>query len=109
MLDPISGVSNATAAAGPASESLFAPARGVSSTASADASGDFGSFLSQLAASTAGTLKAGEAAAIAGVNGQATAQQVVEAVMTAEQTLQTAIAIRDKVVSAFLEVSRMSI
>ena len=29
--------------------------------------------------------------------------------MTAEQTLQSAIAIRDKVVSAYLEISRMSI
>ena len=36
-------------------------------------------------------------------------QQVVEAVMAAEQTLQSAIAIRDKVVSAYLEISRMAI
>ena len=36
-------------------------------------------------------------------------QKVVEAVMATEQTLQSAIAIRDKVVSAFLELSRMSI
>jgi flagellar hook-basal body complex protein FliE len=34
---------------------------------------------------------------------------VVEAVMAAEQTLQTSVAIRDKVVSAYLEISRMSI
>ena len=36
-------------------------------------------------------------------------QQVVEAVMSAEQTLQAAIAIRDKVVTAYLEISRMAI
>jgi flagellar hook-basal body complex protein FliE len=36
-------------------------------------------------------------------------QQVVEAVMAAEQTLQSSIAIRDKVVAAYLEVSRMQI
>ena len=39
--------------------------------------------------------------------GKASVQQVVEAVMSAEQTLQGAIAIRDKVVAAYLEISRM--
>ncbi|XHC12035.1 flagellar hook-basal body complex protein FliE [Labrenzia sp. ac12] len=54
-------------------------------------------------------IKQGEAVSIAGVDGQASVQQVVEAVMAAELTLQTAIAIRDKVVSAYQEISRMSI
>nr|MEC9419079.1 flagellar hook-basal body complex protein FliE [Pseudomonadota bacterium] len=54
-------------------------------------------------------IKQGEAVSIAGVDGQASVQQVVEAVMAAESTLQTAIAIRDKVVSAYQEISRMSI
>ncbi|MEH3147166.1 MAG: flagellar hook-basal body complex protein FliE [Methylobacterium frigidaeris] len=70
---------------------------------------DFGSVMAQLAAGTSQSLKAGEAAAIAGIQGKATAQQVVEAVMSAEQSLQTAIAIRDKVVNAYLELSRMAI
>jgi flagellar hook-basal body complex protein FliE len=34
---------------------------------------------------------------------------VVEAVMSAEQTLQMAVAVRDKVVQAYQEVSRMAI
>ncbi|MDJ0929519.1 flagellar hook-basal body complex protein FliE [Breoghania sp.] len=55
------------------------------------------------------TLKVGEAAAISGVSGKASAQQVAEAVMAAETTLQTTIAIRDKVVSAYQEVVRMAI
>jgi flagellar hook-basal body complex protein FliE len=54
-------------------------------------------------------LKTGEAISIAGIRGQASVQQVVEAVMAAEQTLQSSIAIRDKVVAAYLEVSRMQI
>ncbi|MBD8877011.1 MULTISPECIES: flagellar hook-basal body complex protein FliE [Roseibium] len=54
-------------------------------------------------------IKAGEAASIAGVDGQASVQQVVEAVMAAESSLQTAIAIRDKVVTAYQEISRMTI
>lgn len=54
-------------------------------------------------------IKEGEAVSIAGISGKASAQQVVEAVMAAEASLQTAIAIRDKVVSAYQEVSRMAI
>lgn len=41
--------------------------------------------------------------------GQASVQQVVEAVMSAEQSLQTALAVRDKVVAAYQEISRMQI
>jgi flagellar hook-basal body complex protein FliE len=36
-------------------------------------------------------------------------REVVDAVMSAEQTLQAAVAIRDKIVSAYLEISRMAI
>jgi flagellar hook-basal body complex protein FliE len=70
---------------------------------------DFGAMLGQLAASAAGAVKTAETMSLAGVRGQASVQQVVEAVMAAEQTLQGAIAVRDKVVSAYLELSRMSI
>ena len=43
------------------------------------------------------------------LQGKASVQQVVEAVMSAERQLQTAIAVRDKVVAAYLEISRMAI
>ena len=62
-----------------------------------------------MAADTTKTLRAGEATALAGIKGQASTNEVVQAVMASEQTLQSAIAIRDKVVAAFLELSRMSI
>ena len=70
---------------------------------------DFGDVLGQMAMDAIGVVKSGEATSIAGVRGTASTQEVVEAVMAAEQTLQTGIAIRDKVVSAYLEISRMSI
>ena len=70
---------------------------------------DFGAMLGQLAGNAASVLKNAEAQSIAGIRGEASVQQVVEAVMSAEQTLHGAIAIRDKVVSAYLELSRMSI
>jgi flagellar hook-basal body complex protein FliE len=107
MLDPISAPVRSTAiGTGPDTGLAL---RGASPAASAETPVDFGSFLAQMAADTANTLRAGEAAAIAGINGQVSTQKVVEAVMATEQTLQSAIAIRDKVVSAFLELSRMQI
>ncbi|PTW60147.1 flagellar hook-basal body complex protein FliE [Breoghania corrubedonensis] len=69
----------------------------------------FSDALANVSMEAVQTLKDGEAAAISGVSGKASAQQVVEAVMSAQTTLQTAIAIRDKVVSAYQEVSRMAI
>jgi len=106
MLDAISAPTRSTAIGSAPDIGLAGRA---SPAASAETPVDFGSFLAQMAADTANTLKVGEATAIAGVNGQVSTQKVVEAVMATEQTLQSAIAIRDKVVSAFLEISRMSI
>ncbi len=54
-------------------------------------------------------MKTGEAASISYIQGKVSAQSVVEAVMSAEQTLQMAVAVRDKVVQAYQEVSRMAI
>lgn len=65
--------------------------------------------MAQAANSAVDTLKTSEASSIAGIQGKASVQQVAEAVMTAEQTLQTAIAIRDKVVAAYQEIARMAI
>lgn len=70
---------------------------------------DFGSLLGQLASSTAGTLRQGEAAAIAGIEGSLPLQTVVDRMMAAERTLQAALAVRDKAVGAYQEISRMQI
>ena len=75
----------------------------------APAGADFGDVMAQFAAQARDSLRAGEATSIAGIQGRATAQQVVEAVMSAEQSLQTVVAVRDKVVAAYLELSRMAI
>jgi flagellar hook-basal body complex protein FliE len=55
------------------------------------------------------TIKGGEAAAISGIQGKASTQKVVEAIMSAEQSLQVAISVRDKVVQAYQEIGRMAI
>jgi flagellar hook-basal body complex protein FliE len=69
----------------------------------------FDGILEQVAADAIGTVKAGEAASIAGIQGKVSAQSVVEAVMSAERSLQMVVAVRDKVVQAYQEVSRMAI
>jgi flagellar hook-basal body complex protein FliE len=74
-------------------------------------SGDLGfdTVIKQVATDAIGTLKAGEAASISAVQGKESTRRVVEALMSAEQALQTAVAVRDKVVQAYQEVVRMSI
>jgi flagellar hook-basal body complex protein FliE len=104
IIDRIATASLGTPAIGESAGALST--RGISSNA---ASVDFTTMLGDLAASATSALKTAETTSLAAVQGQATVQQVVEAVMTAEQTLQSSIAIRDKVVGAYLELSHMQI
>ena len=48
-----------------------------------------------------------EAAASGAVSGQANLQDVVEAVNAAEITLQTVVAVRDRMINAYQEIIRM--
>ena len=109
MVSAVSSISSMidrpAAVAGVSSFGIPAGAGAVSGVSQAS----FGDVMSQVATSAIDTMKAGEAASISGVQGKASVQQVVEAVMSAEQTLQTAIAIRDKVVAAYQEIARMAI
>jgi flagellar hook-basal body complex protein FliE len=82
-----------------------APSAAVSSTAAAD----FSAILAGLTKDTISTVKTGEAMSISGLQGKVSTQKVVEAVMSAEQALQVAIAVRDKVVQAYQEIGRMAI
>jgi flagellar hook-basal body complex protein FliE len=86
-----------------------APTASPPTSAAAAPQADFGETLASMAADAISTIKAGETTATAGMKGQASLQQVVQAVMMAEQTLQTVVAVRDKVVGAYQEISRMQI
>ena len=55
------------------------------------------------------TIQGGESAAIQGLQGSMAPTKVVEAVMDAQRTLQSALAIRDKAVAAWQEIARMPI
>jgi len=72
MIDPISAPARSIAI-GSGADTGLSP-RGASPTTS-ETPVDFGSFLAQMAVDTAHTLKAGEATALAGVNGQASTHQ----------------------------------
>lgn len=72
-------------------------------------SGSFSKILSGYISSAAETMKAAETAAAAGIEGKIPLQSMVDQILSAERTLQTTIAIRDKVVSSYLEISRMQI
>ncbi len=103
MIDGISalGASKST------TESLGAsPMRGVAGSAEG---GDFTQMLGQVVSEAVGTVQTAEATAIQGLQGTVPAFKVVEAVMDAQRTLQSALAIRDKAVSAYQDISRMAI
>jgi flagellar hook-basal body complex protein FliE len=105
MLSPeVARVGGSAATGAPAASSAVS-----SAGSAAAAQPDFAQTLASMATDALSTIKAGETTAMAGMQGKAPLQQVVQAVMQAEQTLQTVVAVRDKVVSAYLEISRMQI
>jgi flagellar hook-basal body complex protein FliE len=69
----------------------------------------FADALGETAMATIGKLQAAEQASFKGMQGGLETREVVDAVMSAEQSLQAAIAIRDKIVTSYLEISRMQI
>lgn len=58
---------------------------------------------------TVDTLERSEATVVAGLSGKASVQQVVEAVSTAELSLQKVTAVRDRVIAAYQEIARMPV
>jgi flagellar hook-basal body complex protein FliE len=99
-------VSFANAAAAYASAAKKATAPGLSAPGSGDG---FGELVKQAAQGTIDSLKQGEAATMQAIAGKADIGQVVTAVSNAEVTLQTAVAVRDKVIQAYLDIIRMPI
>ena len=78
-------------------------------TAAIDPGSSFGTALANASQRTMETLRGAEGVSMQALQGEVPAREVVDAVMSAERALQTSIAIRDKIVSAWLELSRMQI
>lgn len=70
---------------------------------------NFGDFLSSAVKDSIGTMKQGEAMAMKQVAGQADIVEVVNAVNQAELTLNTVVAVRDKVIQAYQSIMQMPI
>lgn len=70
---------------------------------------DFGAVMGKMASEMVSSLEGAEAAAIGGIRGTVATPEVVEAILAAEQTLHTAVAVRDKAVAAYNELIHMAI
>lgn len=69
----------------------------------------FGSMLKDVTQGSIESIRAGEKASAQAVMGKADLTDVVSAVTEAEMTLQTVVAIRDKMMAAYQEIMRMAI
>jgi flagellar hook-basal body complex protein FliE len=82
----------------------------VASQASTAAAGsDFGAAMAQASGDALKTMRTAESTSMAALEGKASASEVVTSVMSAERMLQTTLAIRDKAVSAYQQISQMQI
>ena len=77
--------------------------------AAAAAAPTFGALLEQTLSEAIDAGRKGEAIATAAVSGRTGLQEVVEAVNAAELTLQTVVAVRDRMIAAYQEILRMPI
>jgi flagellar hook-basal body complex protein FliE len=102
--DPTTSLSPALTAYAQAAERLKQP--GASGEAPA---ASFGGLLEKVLGDAVDAGRKSEAAATQAVLGQASLQDVVEAVNAAEITLQTVVAVRDRMINAYQEIIRMPI
>ncbi|MBU2583342.1 MAG: flagellar hook-basal body complex protein FliE [Alphaproteobacteria bacterium] len=100
MIDAVGQIARTTA---------LDPAGASAATGATTSGAGFEEALTSALSDISGQLKHAETVSISGVKGEASQLEVVTAVMDAEQKLQAAIAVRDRVVQAYLEISRMQI
>lgn len=91
---------------GPALEVIRTTASAAGTT---QAGSNFADFTAKAIAGALGTVPAAEKAAVQGIAGGKPSHQVVMSILEAERNLQTVLAIRDKVVAAYQEISRMPV
>lgn len=93
----------------PISARLSSVAFDVPQTTTSQPETSFGSMLLEAAQGVTASLRSAETTAIDGIRGATGIRDVAESVMAAERQLGAATAIRDKIVTAYLEISRMAI
>ncbi|CVI59641.1 MULTISPECIES: flagellar hook-basal body complex protein FliE [Agrobacterium] len=111
MIDGIKQVSSLSLTRGASGiSSLTESVFGSEQTTPAQQTGaSFASVLGNVSIDAMNNLKKAEVASFEGIQGKANTREVVDAMLSAEQSLQTAIALRDKIVSAYLDITKMQI
>lgn len=112
MIDKIQNLSSLSLTNGldeVSSASSSTLAGGIATTPGQNTGMDFGSVMANMATDTMNSLKGAESMSFKAIQGKANTREVVDAVLEAQQSLQTAMALRDKIVSAYLEVTKMQI
>jgi flagellar hook-basal body complex protein FliE len=77
--------------------------------AARDEGGSFADLLKQAGGEALGALKEGEAQSLQAVTGKADVTAVTAAVNNAELALQSVLAVRDKIIAAYQDISKMPI
>jgi flagellar hook-basal body complex protein FliE len=100
-LDDISSSSSATLGGGALGSTALTPGQNTGM--------NFAEVLGNMATDTMNSIKGAESMSFNAIQGKANTREVVDAVLEAQQSLQTAIALRDKVVTAYLDITKMQI
>jgi flagellar hook-basal body complex protein FliE len=108
-LTMIDGVSPLSMTAPSLAAPGVSPMAGATGAAAPATGASFGEIMNQVAGDAVNTLKTAEATSIEGLEGSAPVHKVVESIMSAQRSLQTVLALRDKAVAAYQEISRMAI
>ena len=111
MIDKISGLSALQGLTGTSQSELAGPVAmpNMQGVAGASAPASFAETMKAVGENVVSNLKVAEGQSFAAIRGEVPTREVVDAIMAAEQSLQTAVAIRDKMVTAYLEIARMQI
>ena len=105
----VRALSAANAYAAALGRARLSPQPAAADTPNAAGKTGFADLVKQAAGDVAQTTRTAEQMSIAGVTRGAELSDVVAAVSNAEMTLETVVAVRDKVIAAYQEVMRMQI
>jgi flagellar hook-basal body complex protein FliE len=100
-LDGISSTTNSSLGAGALGSTALTPGQNTGM--------NFAEVLGKLATDSVDSIKGAESMSFNAIQGKANTREVVDAVLEAQQSLQTAVALRDKIVNAYLEITKMQI
>jgi flagellar hook-basal body complex protein FliE len=103
------GFANAAAAYTNAAQKIGTPTLPGTAGSQATAGGNFADMVQGATQSAIDSVQSGEAASVTAAAGKADLSDVVTAVTNAEVTLQTVVAVRDRVIQAYQEILRMPI